>query len=290
MQLEPIASAWLDTESGESIPLRGICTFGRTAGNTVVLPVPKASRRHAMIHQQGGEFWVVDLCSTNGIEINGVRVTHPAPLRAGDRLQMPGGLFVFRDGNQMGQSASLKVATHELTMPEIRMVKCWILLADLQGFTKMSQQLPAGELAPLVGQWMAHCQEILQNQKGVLAKFLGDGFMAYWVARDDAAPRIAHSCREFRDMQRSAPLPFRIVLHYGEVSFGGRSLDASNTMMGTELNFAFRLEKVASRLKLLWIFSDTAADGLRDHLHLVSCGPQAVPDFEFERTCFTLGD
>ena len=52
-------------------------------------------------------------------------------------------------------------------------MKCWIVVADIQGFTKMSQKIRAEELAPLVGQWMAHCQQIVQNQKGVLAMFLG---------------------------------------------------------------------------------------------------------------------
>ena len=89
-------------------------------------------------------------------------------------------------------------------------------------------------------------------------------------------------------MRDSAPLPFRLVLHRGEISFGGNSPDASNTMIGPELNFAFRLEKVASRLGLLWLFSENAATALDGHLALASCGPQHVPDFEPERICFTL--
>jgi hypothetical protein len=59
-------------------------------------------------------------------------------------------------------------------------------------------------------------------------------------------------------------------------------------MIGLELNFAFRLEKVASRLKLLWIFSDVAANRLEGQLPLISCGAQKVPDFEEDRICFTL--
>jgi len=166
--------------------------------------------------------------------------------------------------------------------------KCWILLADLEGFTKKSQELPAEELAPLVGMWMAHCQEIVRNQKGVLAKFLGDGFLAYWTDRTEAAESLALACRELQALQKSTALPFRIMVHFGVVSFGGHSPDASHTMIGPELNFAFRLEKVASRLKLPCIFSDTAATHLLRHLPLISCGPQKVPDFAQERTCFTL--
>lgn len=287
--------AWLEIRGDERIPVSGLCTLGRTPGNTIVLPTPKVSRRHAMIHEQDGEFWVVDLGSTNGIEINGERVTHPVPLRDGDHIQMPATSYTFRQAAKLKtqpipRRAPLIKKQNRLTVADIRLTKCWILLADVQGFTQMSQQVPAEELAPLVGKWMAHCQEIIQNQKGVLAKFLGDGFLAYWTDRDETVTSIASVCRGFQALQNTAALPFRIMLHHGVVSFGGHSPDASHTMIGPELNFAFRLEKVASRLKLLWIFSDVAASRLQGHLPLKSCGAQKVPDFEQDRTCFTLAD
>ena len=294
MALEVKVLAWLESQREDRIPVRGVCTFGRTSGNTVVLHTPKVSRRHAMIHEQDGEFWVVDLGSTNGIQINGERITHPVRLRGGDHIQMPGTSFTFRQEVkpvapvEPRRAPPLKKQNRQ-TVAEIRLTKCWILLADLQGFTKMSQQLPAEELAPLVGKWMAHCQEILQNHKGVLAKFLGDGFLAYWTARDETVASIASACREFQNLQKSAALPFRFMLHYGVVSFGGRSPDTCHTMIGPELNFAFRLEKIAARLELPSIFSDVAASHLQGHLPLTSCGAQKVPDFVQERTCFTLG-
>jgi class 3 adenylate cyclase len=133
------------------------------------------------------------------------------------------------------------------------------------------------------------CQEIIQTEKGVLAKFLGDGFLAYWMERKDAVASVASACLEFQALQKAAVLPFRIMLHHGMVSFGGHSPDASHTMIGPELNFAFRLEKVASRMKLPWIFSEPAASQLQGQLPLVSCGVQNVPDFAPARVCFTMG-
>ena len=59
-------------------------------------------------------------------------------------------------------------------------------------------------------------------------------------------------------------------------------------MIGPELNFAFRLEKVAARLNLPWIFSDAAAARLETHLPLISCGTHKVPDFTPDRVCFTF--
>jgi len=285
--------AWLQTKGGERLPVSGLCTFGRTPGSTVILATPKASRRHAMIHAQDGEYWIVDLGSTNGIQINGDRVTHPVRLGNGDIIQMPGTEFTFRQEVKPEPTAKPLRAPplmhNHRTVADIQLMKCWIVVADIQGFTKMSQKIAAEELAPLVGQWMAHCQEIVQNQKGVLAKFLGDGFLAYWTDRDEKAVSIAAACRDLQALQKSDALPFRIMVHYGTVSFGGHSPDASHTMIGQELNFAFRLEKVAARLNLSWIISDTAAKRLEEHLPLTTCGMQQVPDFAQQRICFTLG-
>jgi class 3 adenylate cyclase len=292
MEDEVQVSAWLESETAERIPVHGNCTFGRVPGNTVVLETPKMSRRHAMIHEQEGEFWIVDLGSTNGIRVQGERVTHPVRLQAGDEIQLPGASFTFRQVTEAAEPPESRLAPpisfHRATIADIQLKKCWILLADIQGFTKMSQQLPAEELAPLVGQWMARCQEILERQKGVLAKFLGDGFLGHWEDRAGTAALIAAACREFQALQKIAALPFRLIVHQGVISFGGHSPDASQTMMGPELNFAFRLEKVAARMELLWIFSEAAASQLGSHLPLVSCGPQKVPDFAPERVCFTL--
>ena len=283
--------AWLESEDGARISLHGMCTFGRVEGSTVVLHTPKASRRQAMIHEQDGEFWLVDLGSTNGVQVNGDRVTHPVRLRAEDRIQMPDNSFTFKSPvkgtppPKPRRAPPLKQS--RMTVADVRLTKCWILLADLQGFTQMSQQVDAAQLAPMVGSWITQCQTILVKHKGVLAKFLGDGFMAYWSDRDESAASIASACRDFQELQASPP-PFRVIVHYGVISFGGHSPDASHTMIGPELNFAFRLEKVAARLDLGWIFSDVAAVQLQDHMPLISCGPQKVPDFAPERTCFTL--
>jgi hypothetical protein len=48
--------------------------LGRSRDCDITLDDPNASRRHAEIHRENGAFWIVDLKSTNGIEVNGRRV------------------------------------------------------------------------------------------------------------------------------------------------------------------------------------------------------------------------
>ena len=48
--------------------------LGRSRECDITLDDPNASRRHAEIRREDGAFWIVDLGSTNGIEVNGERV------------------------------------------------------------------------------------------------------------------------------------------------------------------------------------------------------------------------
>ncbi len=61
-------------------------TLGRSADNNLVLRDNRASRNHARILYEQGDFFIEDLKSSHGIEVNGARVTRQK-LRDGDRIQ-----------------------------------------------------------------------------------------------------------------------------------------------------------------------------------------------------------
>ena len=48
--------------------------LGRSRDCDIQLNDPNASRRHAELRQEGASYWIVDLDSTNGMEVNGKRV------------------------------------------------------------------------------------------------------------------------------------------------------------------------------------------------------------------------
>jgi hypothetical protein len=48
--------------------------LGRSKDADVQVPDPNVSRRHAELRQEGATYWLVDLDSTNGIEVRGKRV------------------------------------------------------------------------------------------------------------------------------------------------------------------------------------------------------------------------
>ena len=68
--------------------------IGRSRDCDIQLSDANVSRRHAELRQEGASYWIVDLASTNGIEVNGKRVKR-AKLRDGDKVTMGSTDVVF---------------------------------------------------------------------------------------------------------------------------------------------------------------------------------------------------
>jgi len=70
----------------------GRITLGRDKGNDIVLDERLVSRRHAVIQKIGQEYFLEDLGSTNGTQVNGQRV----PPRVFVRLSLSDTVLVGR--------------------------------------------------------------------------------------------------------------------------------------------------------------------------------------------------
>jgi FhaA, N-terminal domain/FHA domain len=68
--------------------------LGRSRECDIRVDDPNVSRRHAELQQEGATYWLVDLDSTNGTELNGKRVSR-AKLSDGDRITLGGTDVVF---------------------------------------------------------------------------------------------------------------------------------------------------------------------------------------------------
>ncbi len=68
--------------------------IGRSRECDVQLADPNVSRRHAELRQEGASYWIVDLDSTNGIEVNGRKLKR-SKLESGDRVTLGSTELVF---------------------------------------------------------------------------------------------------------------------------------------------------------------------------------------------------
>jgi class 3 adenylate cyclase len=280
--VEIAAAAWLDTNTGQKVPVQGNCSFGRAPGNTVVLPDDKVSRRHAMVHTQGeSEFWLVDLGSANGTYVNGRRVTQPCRLSDGDEIRIASHAFSFR--NQKSRTPA-DVEHTEKTIQDIRGVECWLLVADIAGSTELTRKLPAEEAPRVTGLWLAQCKQVIEDDAGAINKFLGDGFLAYWSGGKDAAVQVAKAVKALTALQEEGTPRFRIVLHHGKVFVGGGASMGEESLLGNEVNFVFRMEKLASSLGQLRLMSASAAAIITPHISLGEELRHGLHGFEGEFT------
>lgn len=93
------AGAKLEGASGTHTLTAAVTTFGRKAGNDVVLTGDAfVSGSHAKVIFEGGKYLVIDVGSTNGTRLNGRKLAAnaPIPLADGDTLQFGQTSFTFR--------------------------------------------------------------------------------------------------------------------------------------------------------------------------------------------------
>src|SRR5438876_922619 len=87
-----------DSNSGREYPLNGpSLVLGRAITCDINLPEARVSARHASIEQSGGGWHIIDLGSSNGTRLNGLRIDGRTRLRSGDWIDLCGASLIFVD-------------------------------------------------------------------------------------------------------------------------------------------------------------------------------------------------
>ena len=156
------------------------------------------------------------------------------------------------------------------------------LFTDIEGFTRMSDQLAAEELGTLLNAYLDDISRIILAHGGTIDKFVGDAVIAFWgapVARpDDAARALAAAraiqahCAAMLESNGSAPGPrigrTRIGVHKGNAvvgNFGGTDR-IQYTALGDAMNTAARLEAANKALGSYTLLSKDAVADIANHV------------------------
>jgi len=272
--------AWLEDAGGSRVVIKGSCSLGRSDANDVAIPDDRVSRRHALIQMQGeNEFWLVDFGSRNGTYLNEQRIVRPTRLRHTDRIKVGHAEFAFHQPQSVQQALS-KTVLADRTVNDIRSAKCWLLVADIIGSTRLVKELPPDELPLLTGLWVAECKQTIESHGGRINQFLGDGFFAYWHDRERIEVSIGNALQVLRRLQDKARPPFRLAIHLGPVVIGGVSVGEEERISGREVHFAFRAEKLASKLGETRLLSETARERLAAVVEAREVGRHRLQGFD----------
>ncbi len=148
---------------------------------------------------------------------------------------------------QLGQEAKLGGEEAELT----------IMFSDIQGFTSISEDLPAQKLMLHLSEYLENLTHIIMQEHGTIDKYIGDGIMAFWGApvklpnATYCACKAVLACQKrLQDLnikwsQEGKPeLHTRIGLHTGNTVVGNLGSDdrMNYTIIGDSVNLASRLE------------------------------------------------
>jgi adenylate cyclase len=175
-----------------------------------------------------------------------------------------------------------------LTLQEIENVDCWLLVADIKNFTTLSRAMVSGELAHLVSSWLGACKEIIERHRGTVNKYLGDGILAYWRDEPQCMQEVIATINALKTAQSRANPPFRFVVHFGTVAIGGVPSTREETLMGSEVNLVFRLEKVLASVDESRGISDPARTKLGERITCRPLGDYELKGFETKRSLFAI--
>ena len=170
---------------------------------------------------------------------------------------------------------------------QIEDVPCYLLVADIQNFTPLSRELLSAKLAVLVSSWLATCKDIIEKHGGIVNKYLGDGMLAYWPEEECTAKNVVAAIVALKLAQTRGP-DFRFIMHFGSVGIGGVPVVREETLMGSDVNLVFRLEKLLASLGEPCGISDAAHAKLKDLLPSRPLGDYELKGFEGKRSLFAV--
>lgn len=251
-----------------TVPCKTVLTVGRDKSSDIVLADLMVSRNHAMIRCIGqGDYYLIDGGSSNGSYVNQQRVTVPRLLRHGDRIAIGGVDFLFeqdkRDHAESDAVALEETIVHDT--PEIK--KITILVADIRGFTSLSEQITIRTLTQLMNSWFNRVNDIVVQQKGIVDKFIGDCVFARWEADEDELATVVNALTAANAINKmteelnhkftelTEELKIGVGINTGAASVGTR---VDSSALGDAVNVAFRLESATKVLGKDIVLSETS--------------------------------
>jgi adenylate cyclase len=160
----------------------------------------------------------------------------------------------------VGRQAGERIFNGQVKRGAVDTIDAAILMADLRGFTAMSNQQSLTQVIETLDAWFESVAAAVDAHGGEILKFMGDGLLAIFSSEGDspgscrrAAAAALEACRgvDALNLERTSAggeaVEFVVGLHVGEVGYGNiggrRRLDF--TVLGPAVNYASRLQDLA---------------------------------------------
>ncbi|BCH18636.1 guanylate cyclase [Mesorhizobium sp. L-2-11] len=176
-----------------------------------------------------------------------------------------------------------------------------ILLSDIRGFTTMSEQLDAQEIAKVVNHFLGLATDEILKRDGTIDKFMGDAVLAFWNAPlgqpDHRERALEAGLALIQRVKREnaaftarghPPIEIGVAIETGICSVGnfGSERRFDYTAIGSPVNRAARLESTTKKLRIPLVLGPGFAQGAS--MPVVQAGAFELQGFNGEVPVFTV--
>jgi adenylate cyclase len=165
----------------------------------------------------------------------------------------------------VGQQAAEAILSGTIRRGDGVTVEAAVVIADLRGFTEISEQWPRDDVIALLNEYFDGLCEPIERHGGEILKFMGDGLLAIFPGDAANAIRAVSDMRKrmdalnaAREARGSETLEFGVGANYGDVMYGniGSCKRLDFTVIGAAVNVAARLEALTKNVGRNVLFSE----------------------------------
>src|SRR5512132_4387957 len=143
-------------------------------------------------------------------------------------------------------------------------VEISVLFADVRGSTAIAERLPPEEYSRLIARFYGTAAEVIDEQDGIVDKFVGDGAVALFIPSFTDNHHAANAIAAARGLleHTDSDIPLGVGVHSGPSFVGavGEGDAKDFTALGDTVNTASRLTSLAGAGEVL-ISAETAGAG-----------------------------
>ena len=214
-----------------------------------------------------GEYYLIDVGSTNGTFLNGKRVVTPTQLKDLDVITLEDCTLTYRTTPEpvaVDESDDDGQLTVTMTSMGVQVEEITLLVCDIRNYTPISESMPPNELAALMAKWFKMATKVIEECSGTIDKFIGDAIMVRWSSAAgksecscvrnalQAAKKLNEICTQVNAAFTRLPYPFKIGvgINTGQAVLGsiGGAGYREYTAIGDSVNMAFRFETESKSL------------------------------------------
>lgn len=176
----------------------------------------------------------------------------------------------------VGHDPGARIMAGAVQRGNIRHLRAAMMLADLRGFSRLTDELPEEQVIDLLNAFFDLVVPGIVANKGDVLKYVGDAVIAMFPVTGDGA---SEACRSALGAAQTAlaaldaaPIEIRrhlsidVALHYGNAAYGnigsGNRLDF--TAVGRDINILSRLELLCKDIGRPLLMTDTFAAEITD--------------------------